>query len=127
MSGAGWTPADLKRIGEADEFSSQSNEPMALSAAGHLFGWSALTATSSYGPGTGGTPVGSVRRSGPDDRIQVAGLEADVSIDDIGANPAALRDSIDIAYRSKYEDLGSRSMVTATSAATTLRLNRTQI
>ena len=70
---------------------------------------------------------GSVRRSGPDDRIQVAGLEADVSIDDIGANPAALRDSIDIAYRSKYEDLGSRSMVTATSAATTLRLNRTQI
>ena len=119
----GWTPTELKRIGEADELVIAAERAdgtlghwtpiWAVCAEGHVFvrTWNQRT-TGWYGQ---------VLRS-QQARIRVADLETDVSIDDIGANPAALRDSIDTAYRSKYGALGSRSMVTTTSAATTLQL-----
>ena len=54
-------------------------------------------------------------------RIRVPGLEADVTIEDIGDASAQVTTDVDAAYRTKYSDAGS--MVTATAAATTLQLN----
>jgi len=56
-------------------------------------------------------------------RIRVPGLEADVTVEDVGEGPAELGESVDTAYRTKYGSAGSESMVTASAAATTLRLN----
>jgi len=56
-------------------------------------------------------------------RIRVPGLEADAVVTDLGDAPADLRDSIDAAYRDKYGDSGSASMIGASAAATTLRLD----
>jgi hypothetical protein len=50
-------------------------------------------------------------------------LEADVTVEDVGEGPAELGESVDTAYRAKYGSSGSESMVTASAAATTLRLN----
>jgi hypothetical protein len=49
-------------------------------------------------------------------------LEADVTVEDIGEGPAELGESVDTAYRTKYGSSGSESMVTASAAATNLRL-----
>lgn len=57
-------------------------------------------------------------------RIRVPGLEADVSIDDIGDASARTTCEIDAAYRAKYGRGGAGSMVSATAVATTLQLNR---
>jgi len=57
-------------------------------------------------------------------RIRVPGLEADVTIDDIGDSSTQVTADVDAAYRTKYGRGGADSMVTATTAATTLRLNR---
>jgi Uncharacterized protein conserved in bacteria (DUF2255) len=51
------------------------------------------------------------------------GLEAGVVVTDVGEGSPGLRDSVDAAYRSKYGDSGSTSMVGASAAATTLRLD----
>jgi hypothetical protein len=59
-------------------------------------------------------------------RIRVPGLEAGVVVTDVGEGAAGLRESVDAAYRSKYGDTGSTSMVEAAAAATTLRLDREQ-
>jgi hypothetical protein len=59
-------------------------------------------------------------------RIRVPGMEAEVLVVDVGRPPAGLRDSVDAAYRSKYGDSGSTSMVEAAAAATTLRLDPQQ-
>jgi hypothetical protein len=56
-------------------------------------------------------------------RIRVPGLEADAAVKYVGAGTAGLRESIDTAYRNKYGSPGSSSMVSATAAATTLRLS----
>lgn len=64
---------------------------------------------------------GQVIRSGRA-RISVPGLEADVTVADIGTDPAELRDGVDTAYRAKY-GAGSTSMVTDAAADTTLRLD----
>jgi hypothetical protein len=56
--------------------------------------------------------------------IRVPGLETGVVVSDVGEGPAGLRDSVDAAYGSKYGDSGSTSMVGASAAATTLRLDR---
>jgi|KBSMisStaDraftv2_1062788.scaffolds.fasta_scaffold1321846_1 hypothetical protein len=56
-------------------------------------------------------------------RVRVPGLEADVTVEDVGESPAKLGESVDTAYRTKYGSAGSESMVTASAAATTLRLN----
>jgi hypothetical protein len=57
-------------------------------------------------------------------RIRVPGLEADVTIDDIGDASTQVTAVVDAAYRTKYGRGGTSSMVTAIAAATTLRLNR---
>ena len=58
----------------------------------------------------------------PEARIRVTGLEADVTIADVGRDGAALRETVDAAYRTKYAP-GDQSMVTDDAAATTLRLD----
>jgi hypothetical protein len=57
-------------------------------------------------------------------RIRVPGLEADVTIEDIGDAATQVTADVDAAYRTKYGRGGADSMVTATAAATTLQLNR---
>jgi hypothetical protein len=57
--------------------------------------------------------------------IRVPGLEADITIEDVGYDEAELRANIDAAYRAKYGRYGETSvdrMVTDDAAATTLRL-----
>ena len=56
-------------------------------------------------------------------RVRVPGLEADVAIEDIGDTSTQVTADVDAAYRAKYGHDGAGSMVTATAAATTLRLN----
>lgn len=56
-------------------------------------------------------------------RVRVPGLEADVAVEDVGESPAEIGESVDTAYRTKYGSAGSESMVAASAAATTLRLN----
>ena len=56
-------------------------------------------------------------------RIHIPGLVADITVEDVGDGPGALRDSIDTAYRTKYGEAGSNSMVTTAAAATSLRLD----
>ncbi|HEY0216261.1 MAG TPA: DUF2255 family protein [Cellulomonas sp.] len=55
-------------------------------------------------------------------RIRVPGLVAEVVVEDIGSAAADLVAAVDAAYREKYGVRGAGSMVTATAAATTLRL-----
>jgi hypothetical protein len=57
-------------------------------------------------------------------RIRVPGLEADVTIENIGDASTQVTTDVDAAYRAKYGRGGAGSMVTATAAATTLQLNR---
>jgi len=56
-------------------------------------------------------------------RIRVPGVEADVSIEDVGDASGDVTAEVDAAYRSKYGG-GAGSMVTAEAAATTLRVHR---
>ena len=51
-------------------------------------------------------------------RIQVPGLETDVTITDVGADATG----VDAAYRTKYGPAGADSMVTPAAAASTLQL-----
>jgi hypothetical protein len=58
-------------------------------------------------------------------RVRVPGLEADVSVEDVGVGPGELRASVDAAYRVKYGRYGHGSidqMVADPAAAATLRL-----
>jgi hypothetical protein len=57
-------------------------------------------------------------------RIRVPGLEADVTIEDIGDASTQVTADVDAAYRTKYGNGGAGSMVTDEAAATTLQLNR---
>jgi hypothetical protein len=62
-------------------------------------------------------------------RIQVAGLEADVAVEDVGRVEGELRASVDAAYRAKYGRYGEATvsrMVTDDAADSTLRLIREQ-
>ena len=54
-------------------------------------------------------------------RIRVPGLEADVTVEDLGQGQVDLQASVDAAYRTKYGRHG-RIHGTAAAAATTLRL-----
>src|SRR3984957_5840400 len=58
----------------------------------------------------------------PRARIRMPGLEADVTVEDVGEGSAEIGESVDAAYRTKYGSAGSESMVTPSAAATTLRL-----
>src|ERR1700742_224323 len=58
-------------------------------------------------------------------RIRVPGLEADVTVEDVGAGAPELRTEVDDAYRAKYgRHGGTERMVTDEAAAATLRLSR---
>jgi hypothetical protein len=60
-------------------------------------------------------------------RIRVAGLEADVAVEDIGDDKSGLRAGVDAAYRAKYGRYGEATvdrMVSDDAAAATLRLTR---
>lgn len=59
-------------------------------------------------------------------RVRVPGLEAHVTVEDIGAASVDLRASIDAAYHAKY-GAGSASMVSPAAAASTLRLDRVRL
>jgi len=54
-------------------------------------------------------------------RIRVPGLEADVTVADLGDTSPQVTDAVDEAYRAKYG--AAESMVTPTAAKTTLRLD----
>lgn len=56
-------------------------------------------------------------------RIRVPGLEADVTVENVGDTSDGITRDVDAAYRDKYGDSGASSMVSATAAATTLRLD----
>ena len=56
-------------------------------------------------------------------RIRVPGLEADVTIEDIGDASTQVTAAVDAAYRTKYGCGEAGSMVTATAEETTLQLN----
>src|SRR3984957_11973197 len=43
-------------------------------------------------------------------RIRVPGLEADVTIEDVGEGPTEIGESVDAAYRGKYGRAGAGSM-----------------
>jgi hypothetical protein len=58
-------------------------------------------------------------------RISVPGLEADVTVEDVGGDEADQRANVDGAYRGKYGHYGRSTvdrMVTDDAAASTLRL-----
>ena len=58
-------------------------------------------------------------------RIRVPRLEADVEVEDVGAEQPELRAGVDAAYRAKYQRHGDPTvsgMVTDDAAASTLRL-----
>ncbi|GLY95147.1 DUF2255 family protein [Actinoplanes sp. NBRC 103695] len=58
--------------------------------------------------------------------VRVPGVEAAVTVEDVGVGPAGLRDSVDAAYRAKYGRYGEGTvarMVSDTAAGTTLRLS----
>ena len=59
-------------------------------------------------------------------RVRVPGLEADVTVEDVGDSSTGLRESVDAGYRGKY-GAGSTSMVTDSAATTTLRLDDERI
>ena len=58
------------------------------------------------------------------DSIRVPGLEAHVTIEDIGDASTHVTADVDAAYRIKYGRGEAGSMVTAAAAATTLQLSR---
>ncbi|GAA0525643.1 DUF2255 family protein [Paractinoplanes ferrugineus] len=53
--------------------------------------------------------------------IEVPGLDAAVTVEDLGAGPE--RADVDAAYQAKYGHAGAASMVTDAAAGTTLRLS----
>lgn len=53
-------------------------------------------------------------------RIRVFGVETDVSVDDVGLGPSAVRPDVDAAYVAKYGTGGG--MIADAAAETTLRL-----
>ena len=61
--------------------------------------------------------------------IRVPGLQADVSVEDVGTGSEQLRLNVDEAYRTKYARYGTSTvdqMVAAEAAATTLLLTPEQ-
>ena len=122
---ASWSPDDLRLIGAARELQIAVTGPD-----GSLRRWvpvwvvcagEQVYVRSWYRRDTGW--FGSALRS-PRARIRVPGLEADVTIEDIGDASTEVTTGVDAAYRAKYGRSEAGSMVTATAAATTLQLNR---
>jgi hypothetical protein len=121
---ASWSPEDLRRMDAAREL-----EIAVKRSDGSLLRWVPIWVVCA-----GGRPYvrtwyrrdtgwfGHALRS-RQARIRVPGLEADVTIEDISDTSAEVTADVDAAYLAKYGRSGAGSMVTATAAATTLRLN----
>jgi hypothetical protein len=123
-----WSPDELERIDKAEELriATQRSDgtlrrgvPIwVVSVGGHVY----VRTWSRRDDGWFGRAVDSRRA-----RIEIAGLEADVAVDDIGDDKSDLRARIDAAYRAKYGRYGAATvgrMVSDEAAATTLRLTR---
>ena len=123
-----WSPDELGRIDGAEELriataradgTLRRDVPIwVVSAGGHVY----VRTWYRRDDGWFGHAVNSRRA-----RIQVAGLEADVAVEDIGDDKPDLRAGVDAAYRAKYGRYGEATvdrMVSDDAAATTLRLTR---
>ena len=123
-----WSPDELERIDKAEELriATQRSDgtlrrdvPIwVVSAGGHVY----VRTWYRRDDGWFGRAVDSRRA-----RIEIAGLEADVAVEDIGDDKSDLRARIDAAYRAKYGRYGEATvdrMVSDDAAATTLRLTR---
>jgi hypothetical protein len=123
---AAWSPEELQRIGRADEL-----RIAARRADGTLRRWVPVWVVHAGGQAYVRTWYrrddgwfGHVLRSRRA-RIRVPGLEADVAVEDAGADKPELRAGVDAAYRAKYGRYDGPSvdrMVTDDAAAATLRL-----
>jgi hypothetical protein len=123
-----WSPDELERIDKAEELriaTQRSDGTLGrgvpiwvVSAGGHAY----VRTWYRRHDGWFGRAVDSRRA-----RIEIAGLEADVAVEDIGDDKSDLRARIDAAYRAKYGRYGEATidrMVSDDAAATTLRLTR---
>ena len=123
-----WSPDELERIDKAEELriATQRSDgtlrrdvPIwVVSAGGHVY----VRTWYRRDDGWFGHAVDSRRA-----RIEIASLEADVAVEDIGDDKSDLRARIDAAYRAKYGRYGEATvdrMVSDDAAATTLRLTR---
>ncbi len=100
---AAWSPAELQRIGTAPEL-----QIAVKRADGTQRRWTPIWVVCVEGQvyvrtwyrrdtGWFGQALRTHRA-----RVRVPGLEADVTVEDVGAGTVALRESIDTAYRIKY-------------------------
>jgi hypothetical protein len=121
---ATWTPAELQRLGAAGEL-----DIAVRNTDGSLRRWTPIWVVCAgdrvyvrtwYRRDTGWFGHALHMRLA---RIRVPGLETEVVVEDVGEGPAGLRENVDAAYRGKYGDSGSASMIGALAAATTLRLS----
>jgi hypothetical protein len=125
-----WSPDELERIDRAEELriateradgTLRRDVPIwVVSAGGHVY----VRTWYRRDDGWFGHAVNSGRA-----RIRIAGLEADVAVEDVGGDDdeSDLRAGIDAAYRAKYGRYGVTTvdrMVSDDAAATTLRLTR---
>jgi hypothetical protein len=122
-----WTPEQLQRIWDADELQIASRRAdgtlrpsvpiwvvMAFDGQVYVRTWHRRT--------TGW--FGQVLTE-PRARVRVPGLEADVTVEDVGEGSGQLRASVDEVYRMKYGRYGQTTvgqMVSDAAAAATLRL-----
>jgi len=120
---AGWSAEDLRLIDEAVEL-----DIAVRRADGSLRRWAPIWVVrageqvyvrSWHRRDTGWFGAAVRSRRG---RIRVPGLEADVTIEDVGGMSGGVSAAVDAAYRMKYGG-GAGSMVTAAATATTLRLD----
>ena len=123
-----WSPDELERIERAEELriateradgTLRRDVPIwVVSAGGHVY----VRTWYRRDNGWFGHAVGTRRA-----RIRIAGLEADVAVEDIGDDKSYLRADVDAAYRAKYgryREATVDRMVSDDAAATTLRLTR---
>ena len=125
MTGS-WTPDQLTRIDESDELEIAPRRPD-----GTLWRWTPIWVVRVDGQVYVRTWYrrpsgwfGAVVDSGWA-RVRVPGLEATVSVDDVGEGPGELRAQVDQAYRDKYGRYGHGSvgpMIADEAAVATLRL-----
>jgi hypothetical protein len=121
-----WSAAELERIDAAEELRITTERPdgtfrpdvpiWVVSAGGHVY----VRTWYRRDNGWFGRAVASRRA-----HVQVAGLAADVTVEDVGDADQGLRASVDAAYRAKYGHYGAATvdqMVSDAAAATTLRL-----
>ena len=122
---AAWSPAELQGIDAARELQIASRR-----ADGTLRRWVPVWVVSTGGlvyvrtwyrrdTGWFGQVLASRRA-----RIRVPGLEADVTVEDVGEGTPELRAGVNAAYEAKYGPGGAiERMVSAEAAAATLRLS----